>query len=405
MVPEGWKQSEVGEHVELLSGFPFKSADYSDDPSDVRLLRGDNIGQGQLRWRDAKRWVRSQYEELGKYHLEEGDFVIAMDRTWVSGGLKVAEVRNRDLPSLLLQRVSRLRAKDTLEQRLLRYFINSHRFEQYVKSVQTETAVPHISAKQIKEFPIRVPPLPEQRKIAEILSTWDRAIETAEALLANARTQKRALMQTLLTGKRRFPEFDGQEWREVRLGEVGQTVSGGTPDSTKPEFWDGEVHWATPTDITKLTSRFIRGTARMITKAGLKASSAKLVPAGSILICTRATIGELAIATGPICTNQGFKNLVLSDDFDSDFVFYLLQFFKKKLVRYACGSTFLELSKKDFDRCVFRVPYIEEQRRISTVLNDTELEIDEHRQNIERLRTEKKALMQQLLTGKRRVQV
>ena len=225
-----------------------------------------------------------------------------------------------------------------------------------MKSVQTETAVPHISARQIKEFPILVPPLPEQRKIADILSTWDRAIETTEALLATARTQKRALMQSLLTGKRRFPEFEGQAWKEVRLGEMGQVISGGTPDSIVPEHWDGDVQWATPTDITKLTSRFITGTARQITASGLKSSAAKLLPKGAILICTRATIGELAIATGPICTNQGFKNLVLLDEYDSDFVFYLLKFFKNELIRYACGSTFLELSKKDFEKRAFFVP-------------------------------------------------
>jgi type I restriction enzyme S subunit len=256
-----------------------------------------------------------------------------------------------------------------------------------------------------KKLRLHLPPLPEQRKIADILSTWDRAIEKTESLLANARTQKRALMQSLLTGKRRFPAFEGQPWKEVRLGEMGQTVSGGTPASETTEYWDGDVHWATPTDITKLSSRFIYQTARMITEDGLKKSSAKLVPEGTILICTRATIGEMAIATAPICTNQGFKNLVLSADFNSDFVFYLLQFFKKELIRYACGSTFLELSKKDFDKRSFMVPSLEEQEQIASVLNDTEDQIDEHRKSITKLRTEKKALMQQLLTGKRRVHV
>ena len=266
-------------------------------------------------------------------------------------------------------------------------------------------AQPSLNRNFIYPIPLPIPPIPEQRKIADILSTWDRAIETTEALLATARTQKRALMQSLLTGKRRFPELERQEWKEVRLGDMGQVISGGTPDSTVPEYWDGDVQWATPTDITKLTSRFITGTARQITARGLKSSAAKLLPAGAILICTRATIGELAIATGPICTNQGFKNLVPSDEYDSDFVFYLLQFFKNELIRYACGSTFLELSKKDFEKRAFRIPGLVEQKRIAAVLNAAEEEIAEHRESIEKLRSEKKALMQQLLTGKRRVVV
>ena len=257
----------------------------------------------------------------------------------------------------------------------------------------------------VRALPLDLPPLAEQQKIAEILSVWDKAIETTEALLANARTQKRALMQSLLTGTRRFPGFEVQPWREVRLGDIGKTISGGTPESENSAYWEGDIRWATPTDITKLKSRFICSTARMITEAGLKASAAKLVPKGAILVCTRATIGEVAISTGPICTNQGFKNIVLNGGYDADFVYYLLQFFKKDLIRYACGSTFLEISKADFDKRAFRFPTLAEQIRIAEALNAIEEEIDEHRLVADHLRTEKKALMQQLLTGKRRVVV
>jgi type I restriction enzyme S subunit len=115
MVPEGWHRTKVGEQVNLLSGFPFKSSEYSDNEEDIRLLRGDNIGQGKLRWRNSKRWDRNQFDELKRYHLEVGDLIVAMDRTLVTGGLKVAEVRKHDIPSLLLQRVSRLRAQKTLD--------------------------------------------------------------------------------------------------------------------------------------------------------------------------------------------------------------------------------------------------------------------------------------------------
>ncbi len=311
-----------------------------------------------------------------------------------------------DVPHYINQHISMLRLDPNhVETEFAAYALSSQHMNNTIQRLNDAGAKAGLSLPTIRSLPLKLPPLPEQRKIAEILSTWDAAIEKTEALLATAKAQKRALMQSLLTGKRRFPEFEGQPWKEVRLGETGTTVSGGTPDSTVASNWDGDIHWATPTDITKQTSRFIRKTARMITESGLKGSSAKLVPSGTILICTRATIGEMAIATGPICTNQGFKNLVLSDAFDSDFIFYLLQFFKKDLIRYACGSTFLELSKKAFDKRSFLMPELGEQRRIAAVLNDAEDQIAEHAQSITKLRTEKKALMQQLLTGKRRVVV
>ena len=189
-------------------------------------------------------------------------------------------------------------------------------------------------------------------------------------------------------------------WREVLVEELGKISSGGTPKSGEPAYWGGDVSWATPTDITKLASRYISSTARQITEAGLKSSSAKIVPPGSILVCTRATIGELAIASKPICTNQGFKNLVLTSDYDSDFVFYLLCFFKNDLVRHACGSTFLELRKKDFEKLTFAVPPLGEQRKIAKIISTWDQAIEAVEKLIANSQTQKRALMQQLLTGK-----
>ena len=159
-----------------------------------------------------------------------------------------------------------------------------------------------------------------------------------------------------------------REWRQVRLSEMGQIVSGGTPASGNPEYWDGDVLWATPTDITSLQSRSIYSTARRITSAGLRSCSATLLPPGSLLVCTRATIGELAIAGRPIATNQGFKNLILRPDYDVDFVYYLLLFNRQRLVKQSCGSTFLELSARDFANQRFAVPDLEEQQRIAQIL-------------------------------------
>ena len=221
MVPNGWEKTTFGEHIDLLNGFAFKSALYSDDENDIKLLRGDNIEPNKLRWRDVKRWSKTEYESLEKYHLKENDFIIAMDRTWITAGLKVAEVKQEDLPCLLVQRVSRIRSLPTLCQDLIKHHFSSYQFEQYVKSVQTETAVPHISATQIKEFGLLLPPLPEQQKIAKILSTWDKAISTTERLIDNSSQQKKALMQQLLTGKKRLLDDEGNrfegEWEEVSL--------------------------------------------------------------------------------------------------------------------------------------------------------------------------------------------
>ena len=192
-------------------------------------------------------------------------------------------------------------------------------------------------------------------------------------------------------------------WSRVSVADIGKVVSGGTPDSKNPAYWDGDIPWATPTDITSLTSRYISSTARQITEAGLKSSSARLVPAGSILICTRATIGELAIASEPICTNQGFKNLVTTPEYDNEFIFYLLQFFKNDLIRYASGSTFRELTKRDFKKLTFVVPPLLEQRRIAKILSTWDQSIETVEKLIANSQVQKRALMLQLLNGKYRL--
>ena len=133
MVPDEWQLSVMGDHVDLLTGFAFKSKGYTSHEKDIHLLRGDNIAQGYLRWRDAKRWPHSKVKGLEKYYLNNGDFVIAMDRTWIPAGVKVSEVTKNDLPCLLVQRVSRLRASASLEPELLRQYFSSHHFAQQLR--------------------------------------------------------------------------------------------------------------------------------------------------------------------------------------------------------------------------------------------------------------------------------
>ena len=172
-----WLPHRLGNVAEVVTGFPFKSDQYTDELSGVRLLRGDNIAQGALRWEGVKRWPPELAVALDQYRLQPGDVVLAMDRPWIEAGLKFACVSKHDLPALLVQRVALLRARQDLDSSFLRYVIGSRAFTDHVLAVQTGTAVPHISARQIKEFEFRAPRLPIQHKIAQILGGLDDKIE------------------------------------------------------------------------------------------------------------------------------------------------------------------------------------------------------------------------------------
>lgn len=176
------KIATLGDHIEVLPGFPFKSGQYTE--RGLRLLRGDNIGQGRLRWDGVKYWPEELSHGVGVYEVAAGDVVLAMDRPWIEAGLKYAAVTPEDTPCLLVQRVARLRARGSLDQGFLRYLIASKQFVDHVLSVQTGSAVPHISVRQIREFSFPLPPLSEQQAIGEVLGALDDKIDANARLSA-----------------------------------------------------------------------------------------------------------------------------------------------------------------------------------------------------------------------------
>lgn len=181
----GWNPARLGDHVDLLVGFAFKSAEFTDDRDGIRLLRGDNVGQGRLRWHDARRWPVERTSEFKRYELKAGDVVLAMDRPWIEAGLKYASVRDDDVPSLLVQRVARLRGNGALSQEYLRYLIAGPQFTSWVLAVQTGTAIPHISGGQIADYPFCLPPRPEQERIASVLGALDDKIDSNRRLISS----------------------------------------------------------------------------------------------------------------------------------------------------------------------------------------------------------------------------
>ena len=176
------------------------------------------------------------------------------------------------------------------------------------------------------------------------------------------------------------------KWPVATIGEVCEVVSGATPKTGKPEFWDGNVPWVTPKDLSKLGQKHLSDTPRHITKAGLKSCSARMLPAQSVLLSSRAPIGLVAINTLPVCTNQGFKSLVPRFDLVSpDFLFWWLKTQEKHIQSKGRGATFKEVSKKIVEDLQIPLPPLDEQRRIAEVLD-----------NADALRSKRRAALAQL---------
>ena len=172
---------------------------------DIRLLRGDNIIQGCLRWDDVKKWPANDTEEYARYQLEEGDVVLAMDRPWVKAGLKHATISADDLPCLLVQRSARLRGGANLDNRFLKLLIGNSAFTSHILGVQTGIGVPHISGQQIKDFEFARPPLANQRRIADNLESLreetHHLARLYEQKLAALEALKKSLLHQAFTGE------------------------------------------------------------------------------------------------------------------------------------------------------------------------------------------------------------
>lgn len=159
------------------------------------------------------------------------------------------------------------------------------------------------------------------------------------------------------------------EWREATLGGLGQIVGGGTPSRDRPDYWDGTIPWLTPGELTGHPGMTVCETADRITELGLASSGARVVPPNTVLVTSRATLGSCALAGCEMTTNQGFKNLVPSAGSDPRFLYFLMETLGAELTRRASGTTFLEVSGKEFARVAVKMPPLEEQRRIAEILD------------------------------------
>ena len=189
------------------------------------------------------------------------------------------------------------------------------------------------------------------------------------------------------------------EWMERRLGDLGAVVGGGTPSRERAEYWRGPIRWLTPGELTGNNEKYVSETQDCITELGLASSGAKLLPQGSLLVTSRASIGSCALAGRPMATNQGFKNLVPSAEVDPSYLFYLGRTLGREMIRRASGTTFLEISGREFGHITVRLPPLEEQRRIAEILDTIDDTIQATERVISKLMDVEQGLRRDLLDG------
>ncbi len=311
------------------------------------------------------------------------------------------EVLNCSYPDLMIRfRIDESKAKpEFIESKLKSFFVRSYFKKCAAGSSRTMVK---INKSIIENIPIILPPLSEQTKIAQILSTWDKAIETVEALIEKSTLQKKALMQQLLTGEKRLINSGDQGWTSGGLGDfVEKIVGGGTPGRNIVEFWDGNIPWVTVKD---LIAPIIKGAQEHITKEGLENSAGNLIPAGTVIMATRMAVGKIVMATCDVVINQDLKAIFPKKLLESKYLYYWLIFHSENIKRLGTGSTVKGVQLGDIRHLKLLFPTsLQEQQKIVSIFDNVTLDIKKLDEQRVCLQQEKQALMQQLLTGKRRV--
>lgn len=256
----------------------------------------------------------------------------------------------------------------------------------------------NLNGELVKSFRICIPPLPEQQKIARILSTWDKAIEKTEQLIAHKQLLKKGLMQQLLTGKKRLREFKGK-WKRRMVGEIGTIIRGASP---RPKgdlrYYGGNIPRLMVEDVTR-DGKYVTPRVDFLTKEGAKLS--RPCKKGTLTIVCSGDVGTPSFLAVDACIHDGFLGITdLISTIDEDFLYYQMLRLKSRIERSAThGGVFTNLTTqilKDFE---IELPEFEEQRKIALIINKTDDDIMKEEHHLKLIKSQKKGLMQKLLTG------
>lgn len=272
---------------------------------------------------------------------------------------------------------------------------------------------PRTSWKSLKDFVFPLPPLPEQRRIAAVLNTIQDEIAAQDDLINALREFKRSVMARLFTygagtvpAETKMTEVGAIPvgWNVCSISEVSKISGGGTPSTRVPEYWGDEIAWLTPSDVTSHQGVYIDHSNRSITREGLANSSAKLMPPGTVLMTSRATIGEAVICAVPMATNQGFINMsVDANKLLNEYLLYWITWNKEYIKELGTGSTFTEVAKGVFKTVAIPLPPLVEQRAISNNFNAIQDKIAAEEDRKSALQEFFRSMLKQLMTGQIRL--
>lgn len=394
-VPYGWQEAKIEDLSEVKGGFAFDSSRFRDSGK-YQVIKMSNLYENILDLNRSQSFIDEVTDQENESLLNEGDIIITLTGTVGKRDYGYSFLITCEKNLLLNQRVARLRTNN-IETKYFYYAIKSKFFlNQFFYSARGGTGnQANVGTNDLANIKILVPPPKEQTAIANLLSTWDTAINTLTQLITQKELRKKWLMQQLLTGKKRLKGFK-EKWKEQSLGYFIQLYS------EKPKSISGFVI------LTSAKAGLMRqdeyyGNNRIANRVD---ADYNVIPPNYLTYRSRSDDGLFTFnkndlgLTGLI---SGYYPVFTIVNGDIDFVLMYMNYFKQKLSKYAIGTSQLVLTLEALSEAKFNLPDKGEQSAIANVLQSADAELNLLRQKLDKLKEQKKGLMQVLLTGKKRL--
>lgn len=409
-----WRETTLGEICDQVAGViqtgPFGSqlheSDYSEDG--IPVVMPKDIKEGRIATESVARVAPEHVARLARHKLSQGDIVYGR-RGDIGRQALIRSEQEGWLCGTGCLRISL--GNSVVEPLFLHYYLRQESAISWISGQAVGATMPNLNTGILRNVPVHVPPLPTQRRIAGILSAYDELIENNQRRIRILEDMARSLYREWFIhfrypGHESVPLVDSplgqipQGWEVKTVADACVISGGGTPSRKVDEFWEGgTIQWYSPSDLTRAGTMFMDDSSGHITERGLAQSSARMFPARSVMLTSRATIGAIAINTQPACTNQGFITCLPNNRVPLFFLFHWLTENVPTFQRMASGATFKEISRGVFKTIEFLQPLDELVGRFETTVTPIAEQVLTLQRQTQNLRRTRDLLLPPLLSG------
>jgi type I restriction enzyme S subunit len=358
------------------------------------VVRTQDIRSGTFRADEAGHVSEATYQErIARAEPSPGDILFSREGTYFGVAAEVP----KGVRVCLGQRMVLIRPDQSVaDARFVRYWLNSPAMVAHIRGYRDGSVAERLNLPTIRDLPIALPPLIEQRRMAGILGALDDKIELNRRMSETLQATARALFKSWFAAEAGM-EADG--WHSCTIGDLAEVVGGSTPSTAEPRFWNGSHYWATPKDLAGLRTPILLRTERMLTDAGIGQISSGLLPAGTVLMSSRAPIGYLAITEVPVAVNQGFIAMKPRPGVSALFLLHWAASSQAEILSRANGSTFLEISKSSFRPIEVYAPPADAMASFDRFVRPIHERVVANERQIDVLAKMRDALLPRLLSG------